>query len=285
MANVTNVPVRRGRSYGDFEVMEVTPAIAKDWLGLNTHNRNISNARVQQYARDMQSGSWAYTGDPIRFNGDGKLIDGQHRLLACIESGRSFETLVLRNLPLSVQEKLDQGKVRNAGDHLSLRGFEQARAVAAIARQLYGIKRGFNVKQAAGSRPTNAEVLALVDRHPAIAESVGALDKHVLGVHPSLLGAIHYIGTHMVHDRENADAFAGVFSTDEPVYIGDAAHAWRERLVAQATQKTVLRTRSRLYGTVQAWNMFRKRQPVKPGQGFRIPDEMPVIDDLNLDQI
>ena len=283
MANVHVTTRGRGTAdAGAFSIEDVTPKVAHEWLGLNTHNRKKSNATIARYARDMKAGEWEYTGDPIRFNGKGALIDGQHRLYACIEADTPFRTVVIRNLPLSVQEKLDQGKVRNAADHLGLRGLDHAISLAAAARQLIGIKRGFVAQRASGSRPTNAEVLATVDKHPGLADSIGALAKHVIGVSPSLLAAMHYIGAELLKDRETADAFVSVFATGEPTYRGDPAHLWRERLIAQTTQKTFLRTVSRVSGTVHAWNTFRRKEPL---QIFRIPDELQAIEGLDLDLI
>lgn len=283
MANVTVARQRKGdEPEGDYSVEVVTPDIARTWLGLNTHNRALSNATVNRYARDMKSGDFAYTGDPIRFNGKGNLIDGQHRLHGCVKADTPFKTLVVRGLALSVQERLDQGKGRSAGDHLHLRGVESAFSVAATARQLIGIKRGHVSGQSSGSRPTNAEVMAVVEKHPELPDSIGVWSKQALGVSPSLLGALHYIGAHLLKERETADAFVSVFVSGEPTYKGDAAHLWRERLVAQMTQKTYLRPSSKVIGTIHAWNHFSKQTSL---QSFRMPDEWVAIEGLDVDRL
>ena len=43
----------------------VTPEIAYTWLERNTCNRNVIQLVVDRYARDMKSGRWHLTGDPV----------------------------------------------------------------------------------------------------------------------------------------------------------------------------------------------------------------------------
>lgn len=54
----------------------ITPRIAKTMLSHNTGNRPLRKAVVQRYATDMENGDWQDNGDPIRFDTNGRLIDG-----------------------------------------------------------------------------------------------------------------------------------------------------------------------------------------------------------------
>lgn len=290
MANIASIhkegKVAKSPREHDFAVETVTPAMAKEWMERNPKNRNASKRVVSRYARDMANGAWVFTADPIRFNGNGDLIDGQHRLLACMKAEKPFDALIVRLMALSVQEKLDQGKNRSAADHLSLRDFKQAVRLAASARMLLRLKAGNSEGEArgkgrAGGTPTNSEVLALVDKHPQLALSVEAIGNTVIGVHPSMMGAIHYIGTHLLDDPDSADSFMAVMANGEPAYDGDPAHLWRERLIAQQTKKLRLRIDRQLTGTIHAWNLFRRREPLKM---FRIPDDAS-IEGLDVNRI
>lgn len=66
------------------KVVDVTPRIAEAWLKKNTKNRSIRKHLLERYASDMRSGLWKLTGEPIIFNCDGTLIDGQHRLQSVV---------------------------------------------------------------------------------------------------------------------------------------------------------------------------------------------------------
>lgn len=71
----------------EIEEIDIEPHLAESWLTKNVKNRNLTDRIAKKYARDMASGKWKTTGDPIRFDVDGNLIDGQHRLQACVLAG------------------------------------------------------------------------------------------------------------------------------------------------------------------------------------------------------
>jgi hypothetical protein len=75
-------------------VIEITPEQALSWLQANTFNRTISPSVVKKYASDMASGNWTLNHQGIAFDDDGVLVDGQHRLMAMVESGQAIKTLV-----------------------------------------------------------------------------------------------------------------------------------------------------------------------------------------------
>lgn len=77
------------------EVIEITPEVARVYLKQNTNNRNLIKRKLAQYAKDMKEGRWVLNGEPIQFDDSGELINGQHRLNACIRSNSAFTTLVV----------------------------------------------------------------------------------------------------------------------------------------------------------------------------------------------
>lgn len=117
-------------------VVMVDSAIALRWLGQNVRNRTIRQVVVQRYRSDMESGLWAMAGDPIRFNVEGQLVDGQHRLTALSEiDGLTLPMLVIRNLPVESQGVMDQGLKRSAADQLGIAEVKCASAVAAAVKK------------------------------------------------------------------------------------------------------------------------------------------------------
>ena len=100
----------------------VTPAIAEDWLTKNWRNRMLRPAHISRLARDMKAGRWVLNGEAIRFDTSGKLIDGQHRLLACMEAGAAFVSLVMYDCPPGVQGSLVGAVPRSFADELKMNG-------------------------------------------------------------------------------------------------------------------------------------------------------------------
>ncbi len=102
--------------------IRVTPAVARQWIEHNDGNRNIRKSRVAKYADDMAAGRWQQNGDTFKFDTDGRMIDGQHRCFAIIESGATIDSFVVHGLPASAAQTLDAGAPRSASDALFYAG-------------------------------------------------------------------------------------------------------------------------------------------------------------------
>lgn len=125
------------------EVMHVTPELAQQWLGLNSNNRHPSDRSVMRYRSDMREGQWIFTGDSIRFDRSGKLLDGQHRLMALASlegSGLSLPFVVMRGIDQRAQLVMDQGRKRSHADQLTLKGYRHTSLLASGVR-LYLVHR------------------------------------------------------------------------------------------------------------------------------------------------
>jgi hypothetical protein len=112
-------------------IEQITPAAAAALLGLNQGNRAIRRARVEQSAREMADGRWQTTYEAIAVTTDGRLLNGQHRLLAIVRSGVTVPMAIARDVDPEMYRVIDSGLVRQAADRLGVKG---ARTKAAIAR-------------------------------------------------------------------------------------------------------------------------------------------------------
>lgn len=77
------------------KVITITPELAQRILGNNPYNRNVNQRTVKRYAEIMKAGLWHENGESISIDENGNLVNGQHRLLACIESKCSFNCVVV----------------------------------------------------------------------------------------------------------------------------------------------------------------------------------------------
>ena len=92
------------------KVETITPEIAKTMLGENVNNRRISRDNVNLFAREIRNGEWRFNGEAIKFGKDGRLLDGQHRLLAVIAADKPLTTLVIRGLEDETQQTMHLGR-------------------------------------------------------------------------------------------------------------------------------------------------------------------------------
>jgi hypothetical protein len=149
---------------------DMTPEVASDLLGHNPKNRKISDRNVDRITRQIQNGEWCFNGEAVRITGDGTLIDGQHRALACIAADREIRVLVVHGVPSEVQDTIDTGKSRTLPDLLAIRGYSNVALLSVILRSVYTRDNSPNLEDAfimAGGNPermrwTNAELLAFL---------------------------------------------------------------------------------------------------------------------------
>lgn len=85
------------------EFETITPEKAALYLKKNKGNYRAMVSRVvARYANDMATGRWETNGEPIQFDSDGFLVNGQHRLAAIVRAGVPIMMLVVRGVDSSV---------------------------------------------------------------------------------------------------------------------------------------------------------------------------------------
>ena len=245
------------------EIVEITPQIGAAWLDTNIKNRKLVASTVRKYARDMGNGCFILTGDAIRFDANKNLIDGQHRLRACIEADRNFVSVVMYGLQSEVQSHIDIGKARTAGDVLSMQGFNYTNDLSSTSRLILKEKNEHH-----GNRRevwSVSDIQAIVAKHPQLHVSCRYVrsKKYALQVSRSQLMYIHTVASSILDDSARADAFVEVFANGIPDYEGCAAQVYRERLISSVLSKTVLKISESFLGMKATWNHFRIRNPVK----------------------
>lgn len=105
-----------------YEEMVITKDIADSMLARNTKNyRKVNWNIVHKYARTMEQGLWKHNGEPIIFDENGLLKDGQHRLLAVLESGVPVKMLVVKGVDRDINT-FDEGGGRTAAQRAKAEG-------------------------------------------------------------------------------------------------------------------------------------------------------------------
>lgn len=75
----------------------ITPEVAQEFISKNANLCPIDKKKVRRFARKMRWGLWDDdSDDPLIINDLGYLTDGQHRLHACVSSGKPITIRVLR---------------------------------------------------------------------------------------------------------------------------------------------------------------------------------------------
>lgn len=203
----------------------ITPAIAASLLSKNTRNRPINQKRVADLAREMTRGGFKFNGDTIRVDVNGVLLDGQHRLSACVASGCDFQCILVTGLPPEVMPTIDQHSKRTVGHVLAIEGVKNSNFVAAAIRNAYGVATGTRF----AARLNATEVILALSRHPRIHFSCDAA-RACFPKTSAYVAAIHYIGVYFGRD-EQANLYVETWKNGIPQYDGCPIHASRERML------------------------------------------------------
>ncbi len=98
----------------------ITPKEAREILETSYGNRPIRQAAVLEYAVTIDKDKWSPTASKIVIDEKGKLIDGHHRLEACVLANKPFRTLVQRGGATSDRDVIDTGAKRSLNDLFSM---------------------------------------------------------------------------------------------------------------------------------------------------------------------
>lgn len=192
----------------------VTPDMAKRWLEHNKKNRTISPTVVAKYSNDMKSGLWTFAADPVRFDIDGHLIDGQHRLTALSESGVTIPMLVIRGLHPDAQLVMDQGRKRTSGQQLGLYGIKNSSNVAASVKFLIMWELGYLFRDNKIAQSiTTPVIVEYVETHAADIEFFQKNIRRItqVDVPPSISGAF-FIMANRIDPAGAAEFLSQVYS-------------------------------------------------------------------------
>lgn len=116
------------------ELRTITPVLAEYYLSKNTENRKLTNKNIDALVRVLRNGEWVVNGETIKFNVKGQLIDGQHRLWACVISGIPFKSLCVDEVSDLAFMTIDVGAKRTAADILSIGQVNNSNTMAAIVK-------------------------------------------------------------------------------------------------------------------------------------------------------
>lgn len=253
----------------------LTPELAAQLLTTNVGNRPLKRGAIARYADDMINGRWQNTGEPIKIDKNGTLLDGQNRCLAVQLASElkgkpvSIPVLIVRGLEAESQDAMDTGKPRTVSDQLARREVANYARTAAAIRLIVQYNNGaltgdrsINNRKA---HPSHAEQLAFFDAH--IDEIVPAIEAssewgNTSGINGSVQAAARYLITEVVDDTDAIEEFftglrggAGLPS-DSPIL------ALRNRMRSVRIEHERVGNNTLLLLLLRVWNAWRKGEPM-----------------------
>jgi hypothetical protein len=253
----------------------ITPEIAEAMLLRNPigANRRPTLPTVKYYARQMLSGNWKKTGQPLLFNTEGRLLDSAHRLLACYLSGASFPTYLVGDVPVepNLFAYIDNAKSRTAADALATAGLNGlAKSLTSVINMAMHFEHGcytpsnkrtlekitpIEVVQYAEDRPNLRQAVRLVvGEYKAAATLIGYRDVAAFVAYQIL----------DLYDEDTLDEFMTDVGRDrEQVEEGSAVAALQKVMADDERSNEPMAKHQVLGYVIKAFNAFISREPVK----------------------
>lgn len=241
-------------------VETITPNIADHLLKMNKNNRSVKPGRVRRYSYALANNEWQLNGETIKIGADGRVLDGQHRLLAIIDSGVPMTTLVVRNAADTVFRTIDTGVNRNAGDTLQIEGYPNSRVLAAAAFGYIAIERGGDFS---GVNVTTKTIEQTIEDHPLIVPITQLfISCKAKRVTPAYAISVCTVGAEL-HSVDDAQEFLQTLTEGTGLQKNNSIWLLRERLMAdKANTKSHLTRVQRTAITIKAWNYYIQRKPM-----------------------
>lgn len=267
----------------DIEIKVITPVEAAEILhSKNPKNRNIQTNRVTRYAKEMLSGRWTENGDPIRFDVEGNLIDGQHRLSAVVSASMQQSFLVVKNVEHDAIYTIDTGKVRNAGDILAIDcaiAPQKAQTFAAALKTFQTYRHCGKIVTSA--KMNNADVSAAYQEHDVLITQAAEWLLPLLAGEVNLMPKGQMLALAMIFTELNEEA-AWEFMHDVIRGTNLTDHSPQKNLremLLKAKMKTIKRTGEEKINTfIKAWNSYRggRTQKSSFAVSWRVGEVQPI---------
>ncbi len=263
----------------------VSPDLAMKWLDEhNTNNRTVRDGHVARLASDMKEGRWrGQNGEAIRFDTENRLVDGQHRLWACVIAETPFETLLIRKCDPADYSTIGVGAKKQLSDFLGpVHGEKNVHLLAAVIRLVYAWQNGgLSRLKDSKAYPSISQLEITLRDHPNIRDSVNVVSgmNHVRKIlTASYASLIHYAGT-LQNKSATVHSFLDRLGSGLGLEATDPVYQLRQFLLAQVSPSPGHRRTGKEYVlalTIKAWNLSKSAQPVRRLK-FAVDEEFPVL--------
>jgi hypothetical protein len=252
------------------QVVIVTPHMASEWLKNALRNRTPSSRRIDMYAESMRNGLWKLNGEPLLFDAKGRLMDGRHRLTACVQSGSPFETLCVFGVSHDVMETINTGVVRSPGDALQvIFDTQNSRHLAASLTWLW-VYESNHLRVATKQTIPRAILMEYHIRNPHMKDSLSWGWKVKKLLPPGPASGLHYVMAQK--DPNLADRFFETLAHGEGLSQKEGMYLLRTRLQEDWKAKIKMSVLYKTVLVIKIWNDWRQGKFTRSNLRWRIDE-------------
>ena len=257
----------------------ITPDLSRTFLNKVRPNRRQKSENSAKIDRAMTGGHWQKNGEPIVFDSEDYLVEGEHRCRVSVAKNVPFWSMVVWGVDptLEVRATINEGAPRTPGDYLRINyETKNANACAAVAGMIWRFTRGiFNTARGHLANYEIGEVY-LANRTDIDAAVKDAYEVYNM-VSPSLPAIAYSIMEMRRQDRQWADEFIGKLLGRVACLPGEPADTLRKKLYKlknpPGNQKPKVEANNVVFYFLRAWNADRRNQPL---HRLQLPDQLEI---------
>ena len=247
------------------KTVNITPEYATELLAKSHagQERRRNERHVKKLARIMSEGNWqSLNGDTIVLDTDGCVIDGQHRLLAVIQSQCVIVAILVTGVnPLAYYSIDLQSRPRSITDVLKIEGYSNCVPLASALRGVWYYRRGISMTNYM-LNPAIQDLLNLLESDKDGFVSAVQSSHKVKPVLPAgMCSFLVYIFSEV--SPADSDAFFGSLKSGFGFKVGDPVKLLRDRLLSDHYARAKISRTEKLGLCFTAWNYYRAGREVK----------------------
>jgi hypothetical protein len=246
-------------------------------------NRGVSEKKIRELKKIVLEGRWQVLAQGASFSRDGRLNNGQHRLMVAAELGIGLDMYFTFGEGRDAFHAIDTPNVRDGADTLTIAGHKYGVVLSAAAKMVNTLQRE---RVTTFSRLLNEEVLSLIKQEPKIEEFAanGVRISKELSASPTAVTVALYLihrdtksGQHLPRFIKLLEDGLGAGPRDRAII------KLRQGLTGKVVDAHIKHSSWRAYAQcaaiIRTWNLWRNGRNGKPGElTWNVGDQFPVAE-------
>lgn len=245
-------------------IRTINPEFAHKLLKYNPKNRRLNWPHIKGLASQMEDGLFVPELGFIAFDKKGRMIDGQHRLHAIIESQTSFKMKIITGLDPGVRNIIDTGLNRSLADMLRMEGVENATVVSGAIAKIIIFEEFGRFDARLNRKFHNADYKKALKKHPEIILCAQKLRPSAIFRRPAQILAL-YVLIYKIAPRKADDFFQRLMTGENLEKNSPLLEIRRIVLNKIGTRNNIAMT-DLIFALISVWNAIRKGKSYDVGR-------------------
>lgn len=233
-------------------VVYIDPVRARELFEGNAENqRNIKKKNLEKIEASIRKGIFRLNGESIIVSEKGRLLNGQHRVTAVMNTQIGIWSVLVENVPDAYFDSMDCGSSRQFKDVLTIGGNSNAHVLATTIQRLAEHSEDES-KLGTGIAFSHTDLMGIRELADGVEDSITVAARATRVVAPSRTAWLHFLASKscpLLGDSFFEQLASGANLPERsPIFL------FRERMLREKADRNKLDARSALALLIKAWN-------------------------------